>query len=415
MLGTALVVALLVAACSSTDPRDTSIAGTTTQPSPTASEPTRDEITPLVVSSLGDPVPVRGSDDRYHLAYELQILNFAPRRAEIRSIEVLDDASGDVVASMDGEQIVEASIAVGDVPAQATQVSSLAPGGTVIVLMDPTFEERTDLPDRVIHRITADFAPPAAGQAAFASSLYPGSVSETTAAMKIGEGEPLVIGSPLQGQGWTAVNACCALTPHRGAMLPMNGRINGTERYAIDWVQIEPGRTAETLARGLLPSFSSDPTRNEDYLAYDEPLLAVGDATVTEVRDDADDAVPQSEPGRLPLEQLAGNSITLDLGNGFYAFYAHVKRGSFTVHEGDRVRKGDVIARLGSSGNSTEPHLHFHIMRGPTPLAATNWPFEIERFTMVGTLTENGIEPDPTPGPRTNALVLVRNVTDFTD
>ena len=107
------------------------------------------------------------------------------------------------------------------------------------------------------------------------------------------------------------------------------------------------------------------------------------------------------------------NYIVLDIGGGAYAFYAHCKQGSIAVREGNRVKQGDVIAHLGNSGNTSEAHLHFQIMRGPAPLGSTNWPFAIHRFVVAGPLSERGLVDEPRPGERQDAMVMVNNVTDF--
>ena len=61
----------------------------------------------------------------------------------------------------------------------------------------------------------------------------------------------------------------------------------------------------------------------------------------------------------------AGNHVVLDLGHGEYALLAHMQRGSVRVRVGDRVRTGDVLGLTGNSGNSSEPHLHFHVQDRP--------------------------------------------------
>lgn len=56
--------------------------------------PDRDEISPLIVSAVGpDPIPVRGTDGRYHVAYELAVLNAAPRTATLTKVETLADGA----------------------------------------------------------------------------------------------------------------------------------------------------------------------------------------------------------------------------------------------------------------------------------------------------------------------------------
>ncbi len=81
---------------------------------------------------------------------------------------------------------------------------------------------------------------------------------------------------------------------------------------------------------------------------------------------------------------VRGSRLMLDLGGGHYACYAHCMPGSITVRPGDRVLEGDVIARLGNSGNSTAPHLHFHICDGPDFFWARGVPFVLEAYTKVG-------------------------------
>jgi murein DD-endopeptidase MepM/ murein hydrolase activator NlpD len=87
--------------------------------------------------------------------------------------------------------------------------------------------------------------------------------------------------------------------------------------------------------------------------------------------------------------------------------------GSASVRVGDRVTRGQPIGRLGNSGNTSEAHLHFHVMRAPLPLSADNVPFEIDRFTLAGTIDGNRFVPEPTHSDRTDQLPLAENVIDF--
>ncbi|MGH7448112.1 MAG: M23 family metallopeptidase, partial [Longimicrobiales bacterium] len=93
------------------------------------------------------------------------------------------------------------------------------------------------------------------------------------------------------------------------------------------------------------------------------------------------------------LETVSGNSVVIDLG-GRYAFYAHLIPGSLRVSVGDRVRRGQVIGRVGNSGNSTEPHLHFHVVDalapGTSTLGAEGIPYALARFELVGRCTVFG-------------------------
>ena len=77
---------------------------------------------------------------------------------------------------------------------------------------------------------------------------------------------------------------------------------------------------------------------------------------------------------KLTVKNVDGNHIVLKIGDNAYAFYAHLLKGTLLVKVGDRVRKGQVIARLGNTGNANASHLHFHVMNGPSVLGSSGDP-----------------------------------------
>jgi murein DD-endopeptidase MepM/ murein hydrolase activator NlpD len=119
-------------------------------------------------------------------------------------------------------------------------------------------------------------------------------------------------------------------------------------------------------------TFSGDRLKNESYFAYGADAIAVADGIVVATKD----SIPQNIPGPtsravpITLETVGGNHVIIDIGGGRYAFYAHLQPGSLRVKVGDRVRRGQVVGLVGNSGNSTEPHLHFHIADGVSPLGS---------------------------------------------
>ena len=82
------------------------------------------------------------------------------------------------------------------------------------------------------------------------------------------------------------------------------------------------------------------------------------------------------------MENLAGNFITIDVGNGQYAQYMHLQPGSVRVKAGDKVRKGQLVARVGNSGDARVPHLHFQVVTGTDILDGEGVPYLIDRFRM---------------------------------
>jgi len=68
-----------------------------------------------------------------------------------------------------------------------------------------------------------------------------------------------------------------------------------------------------------------------------------------------------------------GNAIIIDHGNGLWTLYAHIKNGGLLVSEGDTVKRGDKIALVGSTGNSTGPHLHFEVRKNEVPVNPSSY------------------------------------------
>ena len=111
----------------------------------------------------------------------------------------------------------------------------------------------------------------------------------------------------------------------------------------------------------------------------------MADATVSMVRDGLPDAPPHeiAPPHPITKETFGGNLVVLELDRHHWAVYAHLQPGSLRVKQGDRVRRGDVIARVGNSA-SESPHLHFHVVDGPDPFSSEGVPFAFDEFRHEG-------------------------------
>jgi murein DD-endopeptidase MepM/ murein hydrolase activator NlpD len=96
------------------------------------------------------------------------------------------------------------------------------------------------------------------------------------------------------------------------------------------------------------------------------------------------DLTPPNMPQNPTIQSAGGNCVLQDIGNGFAAFYAHFSPGSIKVARGERVRKGQVLGLLGNSGNSSGPHLHFHIVKGRLGIAANGFPYVVDSFKLKG-------------------------------
>ncbi|AEH36279.1 M23 family metallopeptidase [Halopiger xanaduensis] len=148
---------------------------------------------------------------------------------------------------------------------------------------------------------------------------------------------------PLEGT-WTVVNGSPDREySHSWGIL--------TQRYAYDFVITdEDGRTT-----------AGERGPPEEYYCFGEPILAPADGVVVSTRNDHRD-YHRTNGWMDPLQRsILGNHVVIDHENGEYSVLAHLQQGSVAVEPGERVERGQQIARCGNSGNTTEPHLHFHL------------------------------------------------------
>lgn len=320
-----------------------------------------DQLTPVLATVLAPPAAVALSDGRWLLPYEIELTNVTDVPMTIESVEARDpDRGGGVVAALTGVGVAPHLSLPG-----GAQSATLGPAQSAIVFVNARFTQRADVPKRLVHRIVVTTPAPK-------PSLPARTVEDVAAATVVGA-EPIVVGPPLRGERWVAAASCCD-SYHRRAVLPVNGARHLAQRFAIDWIKLDP---QNLLATG-------DPARNESYPQFGADAIAVGDAVVAHVQD----GLPEGRPGTFPASVSAttadGNSVVLALGGGHYALYAHLQPGSIRVKTGDRVRRGQVLGLVGNSGNSDAPHLHFHVMDSPSPLASNGLPYVIDSFEITG-------------------------------
>jgi hypothetical protein len=139
--------------------------------------------------------------------------------------------------------------------------------------------------------------------------------------------------------------------------------------------------------RGLDENYAETKTgvyENETTPGWGREILAPAAGTVVYSRND----VPTNpHAGRAPGDDwyaklhdpvmaLAGNCVIIDHGNSEYSVLMHMQPGSVTVQVGDRLVAGQVIGRLGNSGDSGGPHLHYQLQSGPRLWQDQSLPFK---------------------------------------
>lgn len=294
------------------------------------------------------PTPVHAGG-KPQIAYELNITNLSGLPMLLTRIDVVDGEK--VLASFDGGAL---NSMLFQPRMNVTDQRSLDAGARVTAFVWLTLESDAVIPKSIRNRITA------------------GNAVAEMAPMPISAAKPIVIGPPLRGANWVALNGPSNTSVHRRALIPIDGHGYIAQRFAIDWVKMN----------GSSGTFSGDQSNNKSYFAYGNEALAVLDGIVVETKDGIPENVPGVTSRAVPitLETIAGNHIVLDLGGGHYALYAHLQPGSLRVKLGQHVKRGQVLGLVGNTGNSTEPHLHFHIMNGPSPLGAEGIPYVIDSW-----------------------------------
>ena len=363
----------------------------------------------ITVRPLAAPNPVLTADNRVHLVYELAFANSSPMFIEISKVEAVDP-QGRILRAIDGAHLKAMT------KQYVGEPNMIPDGGSGIIFMDVSFANGEALPRAIAARITATRkiigpdgkpAPMPAGQ------MVPANYTFTTAATPLGK-PARVIEPPLRGSNWVASNGCCdRITPHRGALITVNGLMQAPERFALDWVQIDSkNRTSEGGYKTLT-----------NWPFFGAPIYSVADGTVVNVYDEADEQVPGPSPTGITTDNIGGNMMVVDIGDGAFAFYAHLQRGTQRAKLGEKVKAGQVLGLLGNTGNSTAPHLHFHLMDGISPLNSNGLPYVFPKFTSSGVvpaededLLEDGrtvrIEKKMT-GEHVNQLPMDNQVVDF--
>jgi murein DD-endopeptidase MepM/ murein hydrolase activator NlpD len=189
---------------------------------------------------------------------------------------------------------------------------------------------------------------------------------------------------PLRGE-WLPVHS-------PGSRIPSHGTDMLAQRYAFDLLRVDQRKGAHVHPAGTLRTVVLGVPLEECY-GYREPVHAPMDGEVVAAVDGVAERRwihPVRELALVlkngltfdpkdGLQRLVGNHV-ITRSDGVHAAFVHMARGSVAVRVGQRVRVGDVLGRVGHSGNSTAPHLHFQLMDGPDPLTARGLPCRFRRY-----------------------------------
>src|SRR3989344_732463 len=146
-----------------------------------------------------------------------------------------------------------------------------------------------------------------------------------------------------------------------------------SQRYAYDFMSLRVKNKGEDL---------------KDFEIFGIDVIAPGAGVISQVIRDCGDM----EIGKRDKSVYTGNMVVIDHGNGEWSVLCHFKYNSIKVKERDRVRQGDVFGLCGNTGNSSEPHIHYHLQDNALMLRAKGLPTQFSKI-MVDGLVKDNVEP----------------------
>jgi len=199
--------------------------------------------------------------------------------------------------------------------------------------------------------------------------------------------EPIIVEFPLRGE-WLAPN-----TP--GTRIPSHGTNRLGTRYAYDFVQVDWEKKGLPAYRVSLAQYLLFGVPLNEYYCWGQNVFAPCDGIIIQAEDgykerartnlwsDMYNAYKNAhffDPRKDDIQSVAGNYIIMECGENIYAALVHLQTGSIQVSTGQSVTKGEIIGRVGHSGNSFAPHLHFQLMDSNDILTANGLPCAFEKY-----------------------------------
>lgn len=320
--------------------------------------------TMLLARESVSPQLFQGSEGRFNLAYELFLTNVSVSEIELGKVEILNAENNSVLKELAAKDIAALLLKY-----DKTKTAVLKAGQDVVLFVNLEFENPSQCPDRLAYRFTyktIDF------------DKKPATKIVDCSGIEVNKKPALVISPPFKGGKWVAFGGYAGVAGHRRAIFGIDNKRYCAQRFAIDWVRLDE--------QGF--STKSDSSKCESSSCYAQPLYAVADGVVVGVNQGFENQTPYKDvKGPDRIKYPGGNSIVLKISNGsesLYAFYAHLKPGSIKVNVGDKVSRGQQIAEVGNTGNTSGPHLHFHVVDDPHILGSNGVPYLFDKFTVLG-------------------------------
>ena len=149
------------------------------------------------------------------------------------------------------------------------------------------------------------------------------------------------------------------ILPFKGILMVSNGgRTPETNNHNRP---VEKGPQNQLYAYDFRTETSGEEKSLEDYGVFGMEVIAPGNGQIIQVIDGSIDC----EPGEFDRNVGVGNAVMIDHKNGEYSFLCHLKHNSICVKVGEKVKQGDKVGLCGNTGNTSQPHIHYHLQDAP--------------------------------------------------
>lgn len=292
-----------------------------------------------------------------HLVYEVHVTNFGAQTRLVVELSVLNQPTQGVLGTWKGEELERRA---GRISTSREKPLTLHSGERVVFFLWLTTKSAITSIRHAVVSTALDSADPYRVVGATVAVDRP---AVATLVPPVGAGRWVAVRGPSNGSG------------HRRSLVPLDGQVRVPQRFAVDWARLgNDGRL-----------FEGDGSRNEQWYGYDATVTSAAAGRVVKVVDGIADRDPRTAVADgHTRESVAGNVVIVESDSAQFMVYAHLRPGSIVVKMGDRIAAGQEIGRVGNSGHSLAPHLHFHVADAPDALASEGLPFALSEFELIG-------------------------------
>jgi len=328
------------------------------------------------------PTEVKSTDGKVNLMYSLESANFDKEGYKLKDFQVFNSANGAMLCSIsDTNKYLVILKPYTGVISQSLFYYPNNQHSTYCFLVGLILPP-AQVPQKINHKLV----------------LTKGSEEKIIEVeTSVSKEEPLVFSAPLKGDRFIAANATTLQNNHHPKIpILYKGITTIPERYCIDWNKIDASGN----------NFTGDQNICANWYVYGENVYAVATGEVASVTDGMPDQSPVGTTSNgLTVFNGTGNSVTLAVPGGYFT-YGHMIKNSITVKTGQVVSKGQIIGKVGNSGNSSAPHLHIGFHDNFPYYISEGLPYYIDSMDKTGYVDEtNNIKWLSVPEQQTNKMV----------